>query len=473
MLFILFIAVFFLQDSRAGLCQTVSDDSIQQASAWLTIDKIFIIGNKKTKEKIILRELDITEGQSITKGELAEIIKQDRRKLINTSLFLDVTISQVQLNDDYIDIIIRVVERWYTIPSPFFQLADRNLNVWLTTENRDWKRVEYGLKFFQYNFRGLNERLYFYTQLGFTRQFSLKYVVPYIDAAQKNGLDFSFSYSEKNNINYITRDHRLIFTDSLLGSYQTYLGQVGWNYRPSFYNRHSVNLAYRNTWISDTIRELNPNYFGRPVNQQEYLTLTYSYTNDHRDYIGYPLKGYRLDVSLQKVGLGFFDPVNIIRATGAYRRYIDLGKGFYFAGAATAYVSAPDRQPYSFLSGLGYSGNWLRGYELDVIEGQAYIMQQNTLRKRLFATEFDLSKIIPIDQFNTIPMSIFLKAYVDQGYLRNSNPYTFSNELANRYLMGYGIGVDIISFYDFVMRLEHSWKIDGTSGFYFHLNTAF
>lgn len=451
-----------------------SSDVIEQSEeAWLTIDKIFIIGNKRTKERIILRELDIAEGQKINTKELEEIIKLDRRKLLNTQLFLDVHISQVRINENRVDIIIRVAERWYTIPSPFFRLADRNFNVWLTTENRDWKRMEYGLKFFQYNFRGLNERLYFYTQLGFTRQFALRYVIPYIDVAQKNGIELSFSYSEKNNINYITRDHEFVFTDSLNGIYRNYRGLLGWRYRPSFYNNHFIDLKYHDVWVSDTITDLNPRYFLNSRNRQHYFSLAYTFVSDHRDYVGYPLKGYRWDLGVEKLGLGIFDDVNIIRIDGGYRRYITLGKGFYFAGSAQGYLSAPKRQPYANFLGLGYSRNWLRGYELDVIEGQAFVIQQNTLSKKIFSQEIDLSKILPIDQFNTIPISIYLKGYVDQGYLSNTIPYEQSNRLSNRYLMGYGIGLDIVSFYDFVMRIERSWKINGEPGIYFHLNTAF
>ena len=443
------------------------------ATDWLTVDKIFIIGNKRTKEKIIRRELDLAEGKAYLPDELEEVFKSDRRKLINTQLFLDVSIHQVTLQDHQVDIIIRVAERWYTIPSPFFRLADRNLNVWLTTENRDWRRLEYGLKFFQYNFRGLNERLYVYTQLGFTRQYALRYVVPYLDKAQKNGLELGFSYSEKNNINYTTRNHQLIFTDSLNQAFRAYKGLVGWRFRPSFYNNHFLGLKYTDVWVADTITELNPNYFLKSSNRQQYFSLSYSFVNDHRDYIGYPLKGYRWDASVEKLGLGIFKDINMIRATSSYSRYFALGKGFYYAGSVQGYVSAPRLQPYANFTGLGYSQNWLRGYELDVIEGQAYLIEQNTLSKRILSEDIDISSILPIDQFNHIPINIYLKGYIDHGYLSNSLPNEQNNRLANRYLMGYGLGVDIVSFYDFVVRFERSWRIEGPPGFYFHLNSAF
>ncbi|WP_341297072.1 BamA/TamA family outer membrane protein [Catalinimonas locisalis] len=439
----------------------------------LTIDKIFIIGNRRTKERIILRELSIREGETIMYDELREILKMDRRKLMNTQLFLDVNLNLIQLNENVADIIVRVAERWYTVPSPYFKLADRNFNVWISNQNRDWSRVEYGLKFYKYNFRGLNEQIYFAFQLGFTRQLALRYRIPYIDKAQKNGLDFGFSFSETANISYTTYDHREVFTDSLENASQTTLGLIGWRYRPSFYKNHYVELRYNDTRIADTIRTLNPQYFLNEGNRQQYMTLTYSFESDHRDFVGFPLNGYRWEAQVSKLGLGIFDDLNLFRLYGEVAKYQPLGKGFYYAGIGRGYFSSPKIQPYANLTGLGFNQIWIRGYELDAIEGQAYLLQQNTLRKKIFSKEFDLSQFMPVDQFNNIPLAVYVKGYFDHGYLWNDIPYLENKPLANQYLFGYGLGIDIVSFYDFVFRVEHSWKQDGSSGIFLHFNSAF
>lgn len=439
----------------------------------LTIDKIFIIGNRQTKERIIFRELNIVEGQSLTYDELNEILVQDRRKLMNTQLFLDVQLSIIQLENNVVDIIVRVSERWYTIPSPFFKLADRNFNVWLSNQNRDWSRVEYGLKFFKYNFRGLNEQVYFFFQLGFTKQLALRYRIPYIDKAQKNGLEFGLSFSETANINYTTEEHRQIFTDSLKESSKSKTGLIGWRFRPSFYKNHYAELRYNDFSVADTIISLNPDYFRNNETRQQYFMLTYSFENDHRDFVGYPLKGYRWEAQVSKLGLGIFDDLDLFRLQGEAAKYIPLGKDFYYAGIGRGYFSSLKVQPYANLTGLGFSQRWIRGYELDAIEGQAYLMQQNTFRKKIFSREFDISQVLRIDQFNNVPLAIYVKGYFDHGYLWNDIPYLESKPLANRYLYGYGLGIDIVSFYDFVFRLEHSWKHDGTTGIFFHFNSAF
>ncbi|NJN26577.1 MAG: hypothetical protein HC819_11665 [Cyclobacteriaceae bacterium] len=97
---------------------SVADSLYADVSDTIQIDKVFIIGYKKTKEHIISRELSVHDGQVLTRAALAEMLQADKRKLINTSLFLEVDISTVDLSEDRVDVIIRVSERWYFFQSP-------------------------------------------------------------------------------------------------------------------------------------------------------------------------------------------------------------------------------------------------------------------------------------------------------------------------------------------------------------------
>ncbi|MEM9671009.1 MAG: BamA/TamA family outer membrane protein [Bacteroidota bacterium] len=454
----------------------ITSDSTQ--ADFITIDRIFVLGNRITKNKIILRELSVEEGLTFPVYELNELLKKDRQKLINTTLFLSVELHVVEVYPGTADIIVRVAERWYTIPTPHLALprAVPNINVFL--RDPDWNLLTYGIKFTQFNFRGLNERLSVLAQFGFTRRFGVNYTVPYVDAAQKNGIEVGFSYSENRNINYMTLDHKFQFTNQVVETplnpaSRRISALAGWTYRPTYYNTHGITLTYSDMQVADTVLDLNPNYFTHGDTRQQYFMLNYTATGDHRDYVGYPLEGYRWRASISKLGLGIFGDLDLLRISGMYSHYFNLGKGFYFASSVNGYISTPRFQPYANFRGLGYNRLWLRGYELDVIEGQAFVMQQNTISKRLFATEFDMSRYIPIDQFNVIPLSVYIKGYVDHGYVSNTIEYEQSDRLANQYLMGYGLGIDIVTFYDTVFRLERSWKIDGTAGFFVHFNSAF
>ena len=75
--------------SFSGLAQTDSlstADSIRNLNRRVRIDKIFIVGNKKTRDKIILRELSILQGEEYAYNDLNVILDSDRLKIYNTRL---------------------------------------------------------------------------------------------------------------------------------------------------------------------------------------------------------------------------------------------------------------------------------------------------------------------------------------------------------------------------------------------------
>jgi outer membrane protein assembly factor BamA len=419
------------------------------------VDRIFIIGNRKTKARIIRREMSAQPQTSYPWGELQEILENDRQRIVNTRLFLRVDVRPVFVNEGLLDLIVSVDERWYTIPSPYVKFADRNINDWLTNFGLDFGRLEYGLKVTQYNFRGLNERIQVDAQLGFTRRLAVSYSRPYIDRAQKNGLAVNFSFAETNNIIYQTEGHRPLSTDSLRRSLETLSAGVGWSHRGSYYSTHAVDVNYFHNHIKDTITEINPQYFLDGRREQRYLRLGYRFFHDKRDFVAYPQRGFFVSVNAQKLGLGVFDDINLWRLTTLFTHYTPLSPRWSVATTLHSYVSGPRRQPYANFLGLGFQNLWLRGYETYTIQGQHFVLQQNDLRWQAFNTVFNLDRIIPFDQFNKIPMAVYLKVFYDQGGVNNSVDYPLDQRLRNRYLYSAGVGLDMVSFYDFVFRIGY------------------
>ena len=359
------------------------------------------------------------------------------------------------VNERTLDLIVSVDERWYTIPSPYVKFADRNINDWLTNFGLDLGRLEYGLKVTKQNFRGLNESLQLDAQFGFTRRLGISYVRPYIDRAQKNGLALSFAFSETNNIIYQTEGHRPLTTDSLRRSLETLSAGVGWRHRGSYYSTHAVDINYFHNHIKDTIAEINPRYFLEGRHEQRYLQLGYRFFHDKRDFVAYPQRGFVVDVRTQKLGLGVFDSINLWRLTVLFNHYVPLRPHWSVATTLNAYASGPRRQPYANFLGLGFQNLWLRGYETYTIQGQHLVLQQNDLRWQAFSTVFNLDRIIPFDQFNKIPMALYVKGFYDHGGVSNAVDYPLEQRLNNRYLYSAGVGLDVVSFYDFVFRVGY------------------
>jgi len=123
-----------------------------QTKGKIVVSNILIVGNKKTKEKVILRELNFSSGDSLGMRSLNEKIELSKRNLNNTSLFLEVDIKPIPVDGRFFDILITVKERWYFWPSPGIELADPNINTWW--ETKDFSRINLRLSLNQGNFRG-------------------------------------------------------------------------------------------------------------------------------------------------------------------------------------------------------------------------------------------------------------------------------------------------------------------------------
>ncbi len=436
------------------------------------IDAVFIVGNKKTKNDIITRELSIKKGETYHLQDLERILEGDRSKLLNTQLFNTVDISILNLSETVVDIVVNVTERWYTFPAPIFSLVDRNFNDWWQNQNRDLSRTNFGVKIFRNNFRGRNEKLKLLLQLGFTQQFGINYQIPYIDKRKRHGLSFSYDYSENKNIAVRTVEHKPVFFDSedILRVRKEY--SVGYRYRRSFYNWHSLRIAFNDNTVNDTVLNINPEYYQEFDNDQQYAELIYFFTHDKRDNASYPLKGNRFTIRARKQGLGFFDDINRFDFLTSMSRFFDLKKDYYFSNYSSVYFSLPEDQPYSNFGALGFKKDFIRGYELFQIEGKSFYLNRSTLKKKVFSRVARLGAM-PIEQFKNMPIDIYLKVYFDMGYVENFENYEFNQNLADRYLFGTGAGIDIVSYYDTVIRLEYSINREQDAGFFLHFKKEF
>ncbi len=452
-----------------------TSQQVKDTTRLLTVNRVLIIGNKRTRDQIISRELSLKSGDTIRADKLNETLLWDKRKIYNLRLFNVVTIRSLEMSPNSIDLLVDVEERWYTWPAPIFELSDRNFNEWWQNYNHDFGRINYGIKLDQYNVRGRNETLRLTAQFGFIQRFDLSYTIPYIDKKQKQGLSIGLDFGNPKNIAYFTKDHKLQFLNSRepLRIYKG--GSITYNYRKSFFETHSISLGYRSSEVADTVLKLNPNYYSSAASKQEFATLAYSFRSEHRDVVMYPLKGYQFTGYIQKNGLGFDGNVNqwIFNFTYAYHH--DLRKGFYLSNFSSIYLSDPTVQPYSLYGTLGYQRQVLRGYEIYVIEGPKFFVNKTTFKKKIFSRAVRWENM-PLEQFRYLPFAVYLKSFLDFGYVENYPYYLEKNintTLSDRLLAGYGSGLDLIFPYDVVFRLEYAFTKDGTQGFFFNLKKEF
>jgi hypothetical protein len=75
------------------------------------------------------------------------------------------------------------------------------------------------------------------------------------------------------------------------------------------------------------------------------------------------------------------------------------------------------------------------------------------------------------NQFKTIPISSFITLYYDIGYAYNPLIQDENKRLLNKLLNGFGIGLDIVSFYDTSIRFEYSFNQFMEKGLYFYISS--
>ncbi|TXJ27166.1 MAG: hypothetical protein E6Q24_09590 [Chitinophagaceae bacterium] len=432
------------------------------------VRNIVIVGNRKTHPSIILRELSFKSGDAFLLQDLVKKFELARQQLMNLALFHEVTVALKSFDGYNVDVLVQVRERWYLFPVPYFRPVDRNLNQWIVEQKASLNRVDYGLKLLYNNATGRNDKLRFTVVSGYSRQLLLNYDRPYIDKGMKWGLSFGVSLGRNREMNYNTVDDKQVFLkdESYLRNFAR--GYVEVSYRKAIRTRHRLGLSYGMEEVADTIVKLNPNYFPGGRNRIVFPELYYYFNYFNLDYIPYPTKGYAGEVAFSKKGI--FSSFNSWQLGLKGSANWPLGKKSFFSMNAFGTVKLPFKQPYYNRRLLGYSDIFMQGYEYYVVDGVAGGYLKASLTKRLLNFNFNFKgtkKVAPL----RIPVNIYGRIYGNTGYIYDPNPG--ENFLGNRMLFSSGIGIDIVTIYDFVFKLDWSFNQLGQNALYFHRRSIF
>jgi outer membrane protein assembly factor BamA len=470
-LHLIFISFFLLCNTfvQAQISTTLLDKNIDSNS--VKISSIKIIGNKKTKGYIILREIQFKEGDILPKNKLAEIFKQARTQVYNTNLFIEVKIDSTVIDDKNLQVNVAVKERWYIFPTPQFSLVDRSYKEWINTFNADLNRVVYGIDFTHYNFSGRRDQLSITGITGYARNLSFSYSSPYSNSKLTEGFSVSASYTQNREVGFKTsynnkplvfnKGKALIYTNEgfVRDNYQLD-GSYSW--RRGFFKRTGVSLGLNYLSLNDSIANIkyNPNYFGNSNTKQFYTDITFGVAYANTDKNAYPLKGLIYNFGISKRGFGFSDGINSTTLYGSFSKYISHKNNFYSSIKSSAILKVPFEQAYINQRAIGYGNLRLRGLELFVIDGVAAFTTNYTFSKKLFA--FKIPVPFKIKALPYIPFSFFAKTYTDVGF--SYIPTKYNTRLNNRLLYTGGFGLDVLSIYDIVLKVEYSFNQLGQNG---------
>lgn len=413
---------------------------------------------------MILREIQFRPGDSIIIASINAAFQQARQQVYNTTLFHDVNLDLAMISAYQMDVIVTVRERWYLFPVPQFQIVDRSFNEWLVKYKADLSRVNYGIKFIDYNFSGRRDPLRLFLINGYTKNLSFSYSQPFSNKALTQGFSIGGGYSRSREMAYRTSaDNKILFYKNPGFVNKNIYFNFGLRLQKGIFFRQFINLAYSDLSVTDSIITYNPHYFNSANPRVGMLDLSYSYQYTNVNNVTYPLKGVNGYINVLKRGTGLQGSFNLLSIELAYNKYWALPDNWFYSTQFIGNLKLPFDQAYINQKAIGYGNANLRGLEFYVIDGVAYGILKSTLKRKLFSFNIPVpfkSRLVP-----DLPFSVFAKTFVDAGYAYSRPNY--DTRLNNRMLYTGGVGIDILTLYDINLKIQYSLNPAGRPSFFF------
>ncbi|MEN8226990.1 MAG: BamA/TamA family outer membrane protein [Bacteroidota bacterium] len=438
----------------------------------LVIEDILIQGNQVTKDPIILRELVFGIGDTILKMELLPAFQRSKENLLNLTLFNFVYFDATHLPGNRINVQITVTERWYIWPIPILEYAERNFSEFV--KNREWDKINYGFFLKWKNFRGRNEMLTTKIRLGYSQVYSLDYTVPNIGKRQQHGVSSGFNMHQQNEVIIATVSNQPVEykpwekpAEIRLNAYTRY------TFRRKLYTAHTLRFEYFDYIVSDSVAIYNPNFLGEGRTQLQFFALSYIFNHDVRDSKVYPLEGFAVKIRADQLGMGIIPdyPYATLRITGNLMFHQKLANRIYFYNTTKGRYSSEKFMPYALNRGLGYN-EFLSGYESYVMDGSDYVISKYNLKFQVIKPTTQSIPFIGMEQFKKVHYAIYFNVFADAGYVNNVFPHP-TNNMVNSWQFSTGVGLDFVTYYDQVFRIDYAFNRYGEHGLFFHIETPF
>ena len=410
--------------------QVVSDSAI-------IVRDIQIRGNSTTSTHVILREMSLKTGDTLTQ----QAIQTDRNNIYNLRLFNKVDVAD-SVYQHQATIIVTVSERWYFIPFPV-----------LGMKYRDITKLYYGAGMMHQNFRGRNEKLFALFFAGYDQLFMINYQNPKITDDDDIFIMTALTLQKLHNLSSTSEEY--MNTNLFLR------GTIGKRF--GMYNTLSSTLGYELWQVSDPRIISTSSSSGRDA----FLTLSLSYRFDTRDNNEYTTDGTLISFAIAKNGFGESD-VNIATANCDLRKFFGFDGGSAFglrtAGSFTWGGVIPSYRHVFF----GYDDR-IRGYFYKKIEAENKISASVELRLPILLPRYLEIDWMKVPEFQKLRYGIYFGIFADAG-----KAWSRDQVLSEQpWYAGYGAGFQFLLPYGFTIRTEAAINNAGETEYILDFDTSF
>ena len=321
------------------------------------VEKITIVGNEKTKDNVIKRELRFMEGQPFNKF----LANRSIERLYNLGFFEDVNMRLLPGTTEHtVTVEIGVVEQKTGVITvgAGYSKSDGFVGV-----------VEVG----ETNFRGTGDKVNFHWEFGGSgkgKNYQVSYTKPWIN---KNGDSAGFSIYNRlyKYVDYNAKGQGVAQYDKRRKGWNITWGRVSDEYRTNYLNiESSSDRIQGDVQLLNGIAGAEASKWKEAIRKSTGRTnsITFTHVYDSRDNFFNATKGKRISLSAQWGGHGLGGDFDFYKVSGEGRFYKGLRNGHTLAlRVMGGYIHG--NIAYGNLFSLGGS-NTLRGYEDEQFKGK-------------------------------------------------------------------------------------------------------
>jgi hypothetical protein len=438
----------------------------------LAQDSVFIksvsfVGNDRTKNNIIWREIKAPPTNLLSFAQFKKYNTQNEKQIESIGVFNDVFSVIDTIADDTIKITYHIKKAGRFFATPIVEVADRNLNVWYRDFGADFGRLNLGLMGTIMDINGLNRTLWVSAKTGFVNQLAFSYTHRNFQPSLKHAFKINAKLENSQEFHHAisSNNKQLFYRNDTTNIYKHFSIQATYIYRPKFFNIYSASLAWFSHSIMPSLLAQNTMLLGLNNTKLQYLDAALNWQYRNVDNVYYPLFGQNISIKNDyKINTKSMQLEQAFIYANAYY-YWSLPKKVFIDANIKSRLLLKQSNAFLLQRAFGFDGNYVRGYEYYVTNGDNYLILKNEWKKEVFNKYF-LKKYSKYTK--PIPIAIYPKIYADAGYITNNRVWNEST-IANRWSYSIGAGADI-RFGNFsVARLEYTLNDLGDYGLYLHL----